>query len=501
MSINQNRKKRVLLSSMAGMIFQLVTVFYGLIMPSFYLRYYGSVTNGLISSITQFLGLISFCELGVGAIVQTALYKPLSEGNMNETAAIISEARSFFQKIALILSAYVVALIFIYPLIVNREFDFITTASLILILSVGSFSQYYFGIFNQILLNSDQKVYIQYSCQIIVTVVTAIGSILLITHGASIQVVKLFAAAIQVVRPLFYSWYVKTHYALNIKPHKDGKYLKQKWNGLIHHISYVIVEHTDVVVLTLFSSLTNVSVYYIYYMVVSGIRALIESISAGFQSMLGNIWHTESIETIKYEFSKIEWIIHTLSTIAFSDVIILIIPFVTVYTKGIVDANYYQPLFGLMLALAQFSYCIRLPYHYMIRVAGHYKETQLCAILEAAINLIVSISLVIKFGLVGVAVGTLCAMLFRTLYLVIYLRKNIIRRETRYFIKQILADVFIIASSFYACKIFTITTFTYFDWFLLAIKCSCLVIVISMIVNMVLYKNHMLSIINRKVNN
>ena len=282
MSKNDNRKKKALLSSVAGMVFQLVTVCYGLIMPSFYLRYYGSTTNGLVSSVTQFLGLIAFCELGVGAIVQTALYKPLSEGNMEETSAIIDEARSFFKKIALALAVYVCVLIVLYPLLVANEFDFITTASLILILSIGSFSQYYFGLCNQILLNSDQKVYIQYACQIIVTIATAIGSILLITHGASILFVKMYAAAIQVVRPLFYSWYVKTHYNLIHNKNRDKGYLKQKWNGLVHHISYVIVEHTDVVVLTLFSTLTNVSVYYIYYMVVSGIRAMIESISAGF---------------------------------------------------------------------------------------------------------------------------------------------------------------------------------------------------------------------------
>lgn len=498
MSQVNDRKKKLLYNSITGFIFQIITVLYGLIMPSYYINYYGSNTNGLVSSITQFLGLIAFCECGVGAIVQTALYKPLSEKNEEELSGILFEAGRFFRRIALVLVLYVCALVFTYPLLVNDDFDFFTTSSLFLILSVSSFSQYYFGICNQLLVGSDQRVYVQYICQIIITIATGVGSIVLIRIGCSIQIVKLYAATIQFIRPAYLSYYVKKHYNIKKPDNCTNKYLQQKWNGVIHHISYVIVEHTDVVVLTVFSNLINVSIYYIYSMVVTGIRAVIDSISAGFQSMLGNIFHTESEERIKKEFTRIEWLIHSITTIAFSDVLILIIPFISIYTRNVTDANYIQPCFGILLTFAHFSYCIRLPYHYMIRVAGHYKETQKCAIIEASINVVVSIVLVNMFGLVGVAIGTICAMMFRTFYLVNYLRKKILKREITFFVKQLLSDLItIFLSTFLSSIVLNTHPTTYLKWTLLAIESSIIVLIVFGCVNVCFHKKQLICLFKK----
>ena len=40
---------------------------------------YGSDVNGLVSSITQFLGYIALVEGGVGGVIRAALYKPLAK--------------------------------------------------------------------------------------------------------------------------------------------------------------------------------------------------------------------------------------------------------------------------------------------------------------------------------------------------------------------------------------------------------------------------------------
>ena len=64
----------------------------------------------------------------------------------------------------------------------------------------------------------------------------------------------------------------------------------------------------------------------------------------------------------------------------------MILPFVEMYTSGIGDVNYidsYLPvLFTLILLMNQ----IRIPALITINVAGHFKETQSGAIVEAIIN-------------------------------------------------------------------------------------------------------------------
>ena len=60
----------------------------------------------------------------------------------------------------------------------------------------------------------------------------------------------------------------------------------------------------------------------------------------------------------------------------------------------------------------------------LVLAGGKFKETNFGAVAEAVINLGMSLLLITKFGLIGVAVGTLAAIAFRLIYLVWYLHKQ-----------------------------------------------------------------------------
>ena len=101
-------------------------------MPRLVITYYGTTVNGLINSITQFLGIITYLDLGISAVVQSALYKPLVENNSRKISEIVSAARTFYKTIAKILLVYVFILILAYPCILkNNEFSPIYTGTLI----------------------------------------------------------------------------------------------------------------------------------------------------------------------------------------------------------------------------------------------------------------------------------------------------------------------------------------------------------------------------------
>ena len=123
--------------------------------------------------------------------------------------------------------------------------------------------------------------------------------------------------------------------------------------------------------------------------------------------MFGDMYARKETDTLDKTFGWVEWLMHLLVTFSFSCTAVLILPFVNIYTKEISDANYIVPAFSLLISAAQASYCLRLPYNMMVLAAGHYRQTQWSAIIEAMINIIVSVVLVRRFGLVGVAVGIL----------------------------------------------------------------------------------------------
>ena len=58
-----------------------------------------------------------------------------------------------------------------------------------------------------------------------------------------------------------------------------------------------------------------------------------------------------------------------------------------------------------------------MPYNILILAAGHYKQTQSNYIIAMILNIVVSIATVKMWGLVGVAIGTLIAMAYQTVWM------------------------------------------------------------------------------------
>ena len=127
----------------------------------------------------------------------------------------------------------------------------------------------------------------------------------------------------------------------------------------------------------------------------------------------------------------------------FACTVCLIVPFIQVYTRGITDANYIQPFFAFMLVIANGIHCLRIPYVLIILAVGHYKETQTNYIITAMLNIVVSVVLVIKYGLIGVTIGTFISMFYQTVWMACYVSDNIIKSSKRNFVKLFFVDVLI----------------------------------------------------------
>lgn len=464
----------------------------GLILPRLILSQYGSQVNGLVNSITQFLSVITFLDLGVGSVVQAALYKPLAEQNKVQINKIITFAKKYFKNIALILVFYILLLMIVYPRIIdNNNLDNIGTILLIIAISINQFGQYYFGIVNELLLNANQNAYIQLNTEIVVIILNLIASIVLILNGAEIYTVKFISGLIFLIRPLYLSYYVNKNFSIEYYKNLKEDPLPQKWNGVGQHIAYSIQNSTDIVVLTLFSTLESISVYGVYNMIVSAIKLIIQSFTIGLQSFFGSLLAEEKYGMLNESFFKIEWGIHNLAVFLYSMCAILITDFVLIYTTGVYDVNYNVPDFALLLLLGGLVYSIRMPYQAIVFAAGHFRETQISSIIEAALNIFLSIVLVNYLGLVGVAIGSFVAMLYRTVYLSNYLSKNILNRKRIFFWKQVLVDVFsialIIIPGIYVVNIYQIKNFS--EWIIAGGIFSIYSLIVLIIINALFYNS------------
>lgn len=490
------RKKRLILNTITSLLLQLTTIICGFVLPRLILNHFGSNVNGLVNSITQFLQIISFLELGVGAVVQSSLYKPLADKDNNQISSIIVSANKFFRRIAIILTVYILVLICIFPAVIKITYDFFYTTFLILAISISYFAQYYFGVVDRLLLNSDQRGYIQYTAQIITLILNTVICVFLISFNQSIQMVKLCSSLVFLLRPIFLRLYVNHNYKIDRKIHYDKEPIKQKWNGIAQHVAAVILDSTDNIILTTFSSLVNVSIYSIYYLVISGVKQLFMSLVGGIQALLGELLAKKDLEELNKLFGWYEWMIHTLVVLIWGTTAILIVPFISVYTRGITDADYIVPLFAVLLTIANAAHCLRLPYNTLILAAGHYKQTQHNYIIAALLNIIISILLVNLLGLIGVAIGTIIAMGYQTLWMMSYDSNNIIYWNKGKMIKQLIIDIFICLIYIIVYCFCPLVVDNYVQWTVLAIIIFLINLIISLVINLIFYKERVLNLIN-----
>lgn len=483
-------------NTISSILNKIITIVCGFIVPRLILEYYGSGINGLVSSIAQFLNLIAFLELGIGAVVQYSLYKPLYEKDDKLVSMILVSAQRFFNKIGIILLVYIGLLIILYPRISNYEYDMFFTAVLIVIIGISLIAQYFFGIVNSLLLESDQKGYINYITQSACLIANAAISVILIKLECSIQIVKFVSSIIFLIRPIVLMIYVKKNYHFDKNIKCNCEPIQHKWNGMAQHIAYVILDNIAIVVLTMNTSLNLVSVYSIYNMIILGVKNIVMSFTSGIQPFLGQLWAKQDTKALKNTFAWVEWSIHSVTTIFFGIAFTLLIPFIKIYTFGITDTNYILPILSMLITFSHSFHCYRLPYNIMILAAGHYKETQNNYIFAIIINILFTIIGVTLFSINGACLGMFLALLYQILWMAYYNSKNLLMWSFKRFIKQSLTDIAIILLHINIFRLYNTEIYNYTMWIFLALKASICMLAVFYIANKIIYKDNMLILEN-----
>lgn len=482
----ESRGKIAFKNISTNFILQLVVIASGFIVPKLLITNFGSDSYGLVASITQFLSLIALIEAGVGPVIKAKLYKYIAKKDNNKILLVLKDADKFFKRIGLIFIVYIVILCILFPYI-NNEFDSVFTTLMILVIAIGTLFEYFFGIVYNLYLQADKKYYVASNVQIVCYILNILLVVLLINLGASIIIVKLATTLAFLIRPIVQSYYVRKKLNINFK-NADGEYkIENKFDGLSQHIAYVIYSNTDVAVLTVFSNLSTVAIYSVYNMVATSIRNVISSFINGMDSIFGDMFARGERESLRRSFDIYEFLYYFVSMSIFLTTMILIVPFIRIYTSGITDANYIQPTFAFLVILSGLIACARTIYSALVYSIGHFKQTNMISWVEAITNIIISVALVMDIGLVGVAIGTVISAFIRMVYFMAYASKNILNRSLKTCLKWLL----IISLEVGLCYWFINSDLNifvpsnYLDWLIYAIIVFLVVTIVVFLINVI----------------
>ena len=482
------KSKVTLINIISSLTLQVVTVISGFIIPKIILTNFGSSVNGLVSSLNQFLSYITLIEGGITGVVLANLYKPLVDHDNKKISAVLVTAKKFFNKIGYLFIAYSIGVAVVYPILSKEGFSWSFVASLTVVLSLNLLIQYLFSLSFRVLLQADKKLYVISFTQIVITVCNIACAFFSVKIYPSIHLLKLLTGLLYIIQPLVYGYFVKKHYSINWGTEPDDNLLKERWNGFAINCAAFIHNSTDITILTIFTNLATVSIYGVYTLVTNGLNGLFAAVFRAIAPTVGQAYAKGDEHELNKKLDLFEFITFISVYFCFTLSGLLITPFVQLYTNGITDVDYIQPIFGVLIVMAEGLYLIKEPHLDLSYSANKFKELSVPAFVEAGINILVSIILVHKLGLIGVAIGTIAGMTYRMAYQIYFTTKIVKNRKQWIFYKKLLAFSFVTLIGVAICHFVPLTEITVWNWVLHAFIYALIFGVLYLILSLLLFK-------------
>ena len=422
---------------------KILTIVISIIIPKLYIDNYGSDFNGLLNSVNGIFVYLNLLEAGIGSASIQALYKPITQHDYNRINSILSATKHYYFRNGLLFLAGLIAVSFAYPSLSHSGIDYWTVVLLVVFSGAPYIVKFFFQGKYTVLLTADNRLYVLNIVTNGIHVAANLVKVVLLINRVNIILVQGVFACLYLAQVIIISIYVRKKYQkVSYAGAPDNAALSKSRSAMIHEFAYVVFNNTDVLLLTFFCNLEMVSIYSVYNMIFSQITLLLQSITTGSNSGLGQLLATDR-KRYKVIYENFEYIFQCFACFVLISVGVMCTPFVRLYTINATDANYLIPGLAFLFTEIQIFSLLRWPGVGSIKAAGMFKETQNRAIIEVVINLAASIILIRHFQMYGVLLGTILALAYRTFDVIIFTRKYILLTEKHKAVLQTVALIII----------------------------------------------------------
>lgn len=478
------------LSAIFGVIQQILTLIFGLIVPRLFIQTFGSEMNGLLSSLGNIYSYLALVEAGIGTTAIQALYGPLGRDDKRSINQIMAATAHYYNRAGFIYLAGVLLIAIIYPFTVPTAIPNGTIFTLTILSGTGGVINFWVQGKYMVLLQAEGKKYLMSIVTTVVHVVSNIIKITLLLLGYNVIAIHIGYFIISLLQMVFYYIYMRKGYSwLNLKAEPNFEALSQSKAVFVQQIMWMICSNTDILVLTYVAKdLKAVSVYAVYLMIYSAIEKLFTTLFGSFHYLLGQKYNTD-----KAGYMPLHRVYESLSMYGsfalYTTAFVLTTPFMRIYTSGVTDTQYVDPYLPFLFTIIHLLYCTREASSRVINFAGHFKQMQWRAVVESVINLTVSVVLVLKLGIYGVLIGTIVAYIYRTNDIIIYANKKILCRSCWNTYKKVIINMSCFSMIVLASQTIDLSAKSFLDFFIMGIPCGLLICIGYLLVMIIFEKD------------
>ena len=366
---------------------------------------------GINSTYTNILSILSMAELGIGTALNFALYGPVARGETEKIKSYMQMYRRAYHMIAAVVAAAGLALAPFLRYLVKKP-GIITVRELTVYYLIFLFNTVstYFVSYKYSLVNAEQKNYIQTNIITITKIVTVLIQIIVLIRTRNFLLYLLTDAAVQLAQKIIVSRLLDRMYPYlterDIAPltrAESGEIWAKTRALVLHRIGDVARLQTDALII---SSMIQVSVAGMvdnYSLVISTVSNFVNIIFNSVISSFGNLIATEERARQYAMFRVYRFFASWVYGFSATGFFVLLTPLIRLWLGDawalpgaavyLIITDYYFK--GDRIVLSNFK-----------TAAGIFEQDKYLALIQGAVNLVLSIALVMKIGLAGVYVGT-----------------------------------------------------------------------------------------------
>lgn len=421
--------KKIKRNLISGIVYQTVLIALSFLLPRLYLENFGSEVNGVLSTIKQIFTYMCLLEAGVGLASSQALYKPVAENDYGRIGEILSATNKYYFRTGVIYSVIVLAVAVVYSFVIPTGIDSGVVFALVILNAIPALFSYFIQAKYRILMEVDGRKYVITNSETALQLTSSICKILVLLLTDSLILIQLSYCILAVIQLGYLYMYARKKYSrldLSVKP--DFKAIEQKDSVLVHQISGMVFNNTDIILLSLLCSFKEVSVYAVYNIFFSQVQSFMTNIISGFSFALGQMFHTDRKKFDVY-YNAYESLYIMASFIIYTLMGVFLLPLIQIYTKGINDANYTNVPLVFLFVLMNLLANGKLPSNHVLEYAGKFRETRSHAVTEMIINITASVAAILKWGICGAIAGTIAALVYRGTVMIYYADKKVLGRS------------------------------------------------------------------------
>lgn len=293
-----SRTQRVLQNSKMSLLLFLAQLIIGFLTRKIFLDNLGAEVLGLNTTLGNILGFLNLAELGIGMAMATSLYKPLHDGDYETICEIISVQGLLYKRIAMFLACSGILIMFFFPFFYgNIDCGLLYAYVAFVVFLSGSLSSYLWN-YRVTLISADQKNfkimpwiqgvrYVKIGFQVFSLVVVHWGIWGWIFWEFIHNIVSVIV--VNYVLNKEYPWLHKAALS-DTELLKKYKFLLTKTKQLfVHKVSAFVLYQTTPLIISMFVSLSMVTYYGNYLLIIGYISALLNTIFSSMGASIGNL--------------------------------------------------------------------------------------------------------------------------------------------------------------------------------------------------------------------